>query len=227
MCAVLRRALFAAQDVPYRDFNAKLVPTVDKATIIGVRTPQVRALAKEFAADPQIPAFLDALPHQYFEENNLHGALLEKIKDYDECMVRVEQFLPYIDNWATCDSLNPKVFAKHKPALLSKIRVWLTSDHVYTVRFAMGMLMKWFLDDDFSPEYLDLIAAVRSDEYYIRMMQAWYFATALSKQYDAALPYIEQHRLEPWTHNKTIQKARESFRVSDEHKAYLCTLKIY
>ena len=223
----IRRALFDAQDTQYRDFTAKLLPTVDSAAVIGVRTPQVRALAKQYAASPEIATFLDALPHQYVEENNLHGFLLERIKDYDKCMARMEAFLPYIDNWATCDCTSPKVFGKHKPELLQKIPVWLSATHTYTVRFAIGMLMKWFLDDDFSCAYMDWVVAVRSEKYYIRMMQAWYFATALAKQYDAAISHIEQRTLEPWTHNKAIQKACESFRVTAEHKAYLKTLKVY
>lgn len=222
----IRDALFALQDTAYRDFNARLIPTVDKATVIGVRVPQVRALAKRLAAEKKdVAPFLDALPHRYFEENGVHAALLEHIRDFDACMARTEQFLPFIDNWATCDTLSPKTFGTHKAALREKIPSWLASPHTYTVRFGIGMLMRWFLDDDFFPGCMDWVAAVRSDEYYVRMMQAWFVATALAKQYDATLPVLERHKLDPWTHNKAIQKARESFRVSDEHKAWLQSLK--
>lgn len=223
----IRDALFALQDTAYRDFNARLIPTVDKAAVIGVRVPQVRALAKRLAAEKRdVAPFLDALPHRYFEENGVHAALVESMRDFAACMARTEQFLPFIDNWATCDTLSPRVFGAHKAALREKIPSWLASAHPYTVRFGIGMLMKWFLDDDFFPACLDWVAAVRSDEYYVRMMQAWFVATALAKQYDATIPYLEQKKLDPWTHNKAIQKARESFRVSDGRKAYVQLLKV-
>lgn len=223
----IRDALFALQDTAYRDFNARLIPTVDKAAVIGVRVPQVRALARRLAAEKKdVAPFLDALPHRYFEENGVHAALLEGMRDFGACMARTEQFLPFIDNWATCDTLSPRIFGRHKAELRGKIPSWLASAHPYTVRFGIGMLMKWFLDGDFFPGCLGQVAAVRSDEYYVRMMQAWFFATALAKQYDATIPYLEQRRLDPWTHNKAIQKARESFRVSDERKAYVQSLKV-
>ena len=167
-----------------------------------------------------------ALPHEYYEENNLHAALIGHIRDFDACMAELERFLPFVDNWATCDMMNPKALAKDKAALLERIRLWLQSSHTYTVRFGMGMLMRYFLEEDFREEYLALVASVQSEEYYIRMMQAWYFATALAKQYEAAVTYLEQRRLGAWVHNKTIQKARESFRVSQEQKEYLKSLKV-
>lgn len=222
----IQERLFALQDEKYREFNAALIPTVPKETVIGVRTPAIRGLAKELKGTAQAEEFMKTLPHEYYEENNLHAALIEHIKDLDACMEALERFLPYVDNWATCDTMRPKALAKNKEKLMEQILVWLRSEHTYTVRFAIGMLMSHFLDEDFREEYLALAASVHSEEYYIRMMQAWYFATALAKQYEAALPYIQQRRLEPWVHNKSIQKARESFRVSDERKEYLKTLKI-
>ena len=222
----IQERLFALQDEKYREFNAALIPTVPKETVIGVRTPAIRGLAKELKGTAQAEEFMKTLPHEYYEENNLHAALIEHIKDLDACMEALEHFLPYVDNWATCDTMRPKALAKNKEKLMEQILVWLRSEHTYTVRFAIGMLMSHFLDEDFREEYLALAASVHSEEYYIRMMQAWYFATALAKQYEAALPYIQQRRLEPWVHNKSIQKARESFRVSDERKEYLKTLKI-
>ena len=221
---ILQR-LFALQNLKYRDFQAKLMPTVDKSTIIGVRTPELRKLAKEYAKREEIGAFLDKLPHKYYDENNLHGFLLCEEKDFTRVIARLDAFLPYIDNWATCDLLSPKVFKKHRSELLPHIRRWLASDQVYTVRFGIEMLMSHYLDEDFAPEYLDSVAAVESEEYYVNMMIAWYFATALAKQYTAALPILLEQRLAPWTHNKTIQKAVESYRITPEQKAYLRTLK--
>ena len=221
----LQEQLFAAQDLPYRDFNARLLPTVDKARVIGVRTPTLRKIARDFAKSPEAADFLADLPHTYFEEDGVHCFLIEGIRDYDICVAAVDAFLPHVDNWGTCDGLSPKVFEKNHAALIGDIRRWLDSDHLYTVRFGIRMLMNHFLDGDFQPAYLDWVAAVESEEYYLRMMQAWYFATALAKQYTAALPVLEQARLEPWTHNKTIQKAVESYRITDEQKAYLKTLK--
>ena len=222
----IQQRLFALQDEGYRDFHAALMPTVDKALVIGVRSPALRALAKELKGTALAADFMAALPHQYYEENNLHAALIGHIRDFDACMAALEHFLPYVDNWATCDMMNPKTLAKDKAALLEHIRFWLRSDHTYTVRFAMGMLMRYFLEEDFREEYLALVASAQSEEYYIRMMQAWYFATALAKQYDAAVQYLEQRKLPPWVHNKTIQKARESYRISSEQKEYLKSLKI-
>lgn len=222
----IQEKLFALQDEGYRDFHAALIPTVDKALVIGVRAPALRALAKELKGTEQAADFMAQLPHEYYEENNLHAALIGQMKEFDACLTAVETFLPYVDNWATCDMMSPKALAKDKPALLERIRVWLQSGHTYTVRFAMGMLMSHFLEEEFREEYLELVASVRSEEYYIRMMQAWYFATALAKQYEAAVKLLEQRRLEAWVHNKTIQKARESYRISEEQKIYLKSLKV-
>ena len=222
----IQQRLFALQDAGYRDFHAALMPTVDKALVIGVRMPALRALAKELKGTELAADFMAALPHKYYEENNLHAALIGHIRDFDACMAAVERFLPYVDNWATCDMMNPRALAKDKAALLEHIRLWLQSGHTYTVRFGMEMLMNHFLEEDFREEYPALVASVRSEEYYVRMMQAWYFATALAKQYEAAVTYLEQRRLGAWVHNKTIQKARESFRVSQEQKEYLKSLKV-
>ena len=218
--------LYALQDTKYRDFQGKLIPTVAPDTIIGVRTPDLRALAKELAKKEDIGTFLDALPHTYFDENQLHAFILSELKDYGQCIQRINEFLPYIDNWATCDQLSPKAFKKHKTELLKEIKNWLQSDKTYTVRFAVGMLMQHYLDGDFDSAYPKLVAAIRSDEYYINMMIAWYFATALAKQYDAIIPYIEQKKLDPWTHNKAIQKAVESYRITPEQKEYLKTFRL-
>ena len=222
----IRRQLFELQDLKYRDFNASLIPNVDKETVIGVRTPQLRKLAKELSKDPDIEIFLRTLPHKYFEENNLHGLIIEAMKYYDRCVAEMKLFLPYIDNWATCDIISPKIFKKHLPELLDEIKVWIGSDHTYTVRFGIEMLMSFYLDDEFKPEYPEMVVGVKSEEYYVNMMIAWYFATALAKQYDAVLPIIEEKRLEKWTHNKAIQKSVESYRITPEQKVYLKTLKI-
>jgi len=222
----IQRRLLELQDLKYKEFSSKLIPTVNPDAIIGVRAPDLRKFAKDYSKTPEALEFLKILPHTYFEENNLHGFLIETIKDYDAAVTAVDMFLPYIDNWATCDLMSPKVFKKHLPELYEKIRVWLKSDKTYTVRFGIGMLMSFYLDEHFKSEMLDLIAGVRSEEYYINMMIAWYFATVLAKQYDAALPYIQNQRLDKWTHNKAIQKAIESYRISDESKSYLRTLKI-
>lgn len=218
--------LFAMQDLPYRDFQCRLMPTVAAEAVIGVRTPELRAFAKAFSKTPEAAEFLASLPHRYYEENNLHGFLIAAMRDFDRVVAALDAFLPYVDNWATCDLIQPKVFQKHLPELLAPIRRWLASGETYTVRFGMEMLMTLYLDDAFRPEYLDWVAGVESGEYYVNMMAAWYFATALAKQYDAALPYIQDRRLPPWTHNKTIQKAIESYRISNEQKAYLRTLKV-
>ena len=219
-------SLLALQDLSYKEFQCGLMPTVDPDTVIGVRMPALRKLVKDFAETPEAAEFLKALPHRYYEENNLHGLLISAMRDYDRAVAALDAFLPYVDNWATCDLIRPKVFQKHLPELLEKIQVWLASDHTYTVRFGLEMLMTCYLDDAFRPEYLELAAGVRSGEYYVNMMIAWYFATALAKQYDAALPYLRERRLDPWIHNKAIQKAIESYRVTDEQKAYLRTLKV-
>lgn len=220
------KELFELRDEAYAEFQAKLMPTVARERIIGVRTPLLRRFAADFGKRPEAQDFLNTLPHKYYEEDNLHAFIIEKIKDFDSCIEALDKFLPYVDNWATCDSMSPKVLKKQPEKLMLKIKEWLTSDRTYTVRFAMGLLMSFYLDENFEEYQLSMVADYRSEEYYIRMMQAWYFATALAKQYDAALPYIREQRMEKWTHNKAIQKAVESYRVSDERKAYLKTLKI-
>lgn len=218
--------LFALQDTEYQMFQSKLMPAIPPETVIGVRTPLLRKLAKELAGTPQAEEFLHSLPHRYYEENNLHAFLIEQIRDYDTVLAETETFLPYIDNWATCDCFCPKVFAKHKAELLSSIRRWLNSGKLYPVRYAMGMLMRYYLDEGFRPKYLAWVAGVHSEEYYLNMMRAWYFATALAKQPDAALPWLTERRLDVWTHNKTIQKAVESCRISPEMKQQLRELRI-
>lgn len=223
----LQKRLFELQDLGYRDFHARLIPTVLKETIIGVRTPQLRQLAKELSKQQETKAFLQQLPHDFYEENNLHGFLIETISSYPACIEELERFLPYVNNWATCDTIRPKCFRHHLPMLLERIKEWMQSEHSYTVRFAIGLLMTFYLDESFSPDYLPMVSELRSDAYYINMMIAWYFATALAKQYEVALPYIEQRKLDPWTHNKTIQKAVESRRITVEQSVYLKTLKIH
>ena len=218
--------LLEQQDKEYRDFQRKLIPTVPTDRIIGVRTPVLRKMAKEMARQEDTKDFLDTLPHHYFEENQLHALILSEEKNFEHCIAGTEPFLPYVDNWATCDQMVPKIFKKHTDELLFYIQKWIAPDHTYTLRFAIGMLMRFYLDEKFEPEYLEMVAAVKSGEYYVRMMVAWYFATALAKQYDAALVFLEEKRLEPWTHNKTIQKSVESYRIDDEKKAYLRSLKV-
>lgn len=218
--------LMELQDTGYRDMQKKIIPTVDPDSIIGVRTPVLRALAKEILKSGDYKSFLNELPHKYFEENQLHAFILSGMKDFDECMDELEKFLPFVDNWATCDQMSPKVFKKHKDELLKHIKVWIKSEKTYTVRFGVGMLMEHFLDDDFDLKYPEMAARIRSDEYYVNMMIAWYFATALAKQYEGIIPFIEQKRLAPWTHNKAIQKSVESYRITDEQKAYLKSLKV-
>ena len=218
--------LFQLQDKGYRDFQSKLIPTIPVETIIGVRIPVIRKLAKEYGKDPESVEFLKQLPHTYYDENILHALLVAEIKDYEVCVKEVERFLPYVDNWAVCDIFSPKVFRKNKDKLIDKIREWTASGHPYTCRFGMGMLMTHFLDEDFRVEYLEIPAAVHSEEYYVNMMIAWFYATALAKQWDVAVGYIEKKCLDPWTHNKTIQKARESYRITREQKEYLKTLKV-
>ena len=200
------------------------MPDIDKETVIGVRTPELRKFAKEIAGSAQADEFLSTLPHTYYEENNLHAFLIEQIKDYDICIAELERFLPYIDNWATCDMLRPKVFRKHTDKLKEKCFEWMRSEHCYKVRFGIETLMLYFLDEQFDPRIMEKIAKVKSDEYYVIMMVAWYFATALAKQYTFALPYLEQHMLDSRIHAKAIQKAKESYRITPEQKAYLKTL---
>lgn len=221
----IQTALFALRDPAYQAFQSKLIPTIDPQTVIGVRMPALRKLAREIAGTPVAGGFLQELPHRYYEENNLHGLLISAIPDYDGAVAALETFLPYVDNWATCDLLSPKAFRKHPPELRKQIRRWVEDAHTYTVRFGLGMLMSFYLDEGFQMEDLDLAAGVRREEYYVKMMAAWYFATALAKQYDAALPYLRQRRLDRWTHNKTIQKAVESYRITPEQKDELRSLR--
>ena len=221
----IRAQLFALQDKEYQVFHSRLMPTLPPETVIGVRVPLLRKLAKQLTDTPEAEVFLQELPHFYYEENALHAFLLESVRDFGTALAATERFLPYVDNWAVCDSFSPKVFAQHKPELLTAIRRWLGSDQVYTVRYGIGMLMRYYLDDAFSPEYLAWAAAVHSEEYYVNMMRAWYFATALAKQWDAAIPYLEKKKLSDWVHKKTIQKAVESYRITKEQKEYLRTLK--
>lgn len=221
----IQKKLFELQDEKYAQFQAKLTPTVPSELFIGVRVPEVRKLAKVYCKDPEHERFMQELPHEYYDENMLHGLLISEIKDYEKCIEETDKFLPYVDNWAVCDIMSPKVFKKHKAELLEKIREWSCSNLVYTCRFGMEMLMTHYLDDDFQPEYLEIPAGVIREEYYVNMMIAWFFATALAKQWDAAIPYIEQKKLGIWVHNKTIQKACESYRITEEQKVYLRTLK--
>lgn len=214
--------LFSMQDKEYRKFISALLPTVDPKTIIGIRTPVLRAYAKKMAGRE---AFMRDLPHKYYEENNLHAFLIEQIRDYDACISALNAFLLYVDNWATCDSMRPRALKKEPVRLLADIERWLASDHTYTVRFGIQLLMLYYLDEYFDPTYLKRVSAIQSDEYYVNMMIAWYFATALAKQYDSALPYIKERRLSPWVHAKTIQKAIESYRITPEQKAGLRKLK--
>ena len=223
---MIEEKLLSMQDIPYRDFQRKLIPNLAPETIIGVRTPQLRRLARDVRGTPEAADFMAALPHRFFEENQVHAFLIAQERDFDACLALVNHFLPHVDNWATCDQLAPRVLKTDPPRLLSSIRTWLASDQPYTVRFGVNCLMRWYLQDAFDPGQLEMVAALRHEDYYVRMGVAWYFATALAQQYDAALPCIEQRRLEPWTHNKAIQKAIESYRVSPEHKDALRALKI-
>ena len=222
----IRKKLFKLQDKKYRDFQCSLIPTLESTTIIGVRTPELRRYAKELVKQKDMQNFLHFLPHQYFEENQLHAFIISEIKDNKQCLEELNRFLPFVDNWATCDQLSPKVFKKNRSELIDQIKQWVCSDRTYTVRCGIGMLLENFLDDDFDPIYLEMVSKISSEEYYIRMMVAWYFATALAKQYTKALPYIEEQKLDIWTHNKTIQKAVESRRITLEQKEYLRRLKI-
>ena len=222
----ITKSLFSLQDAQYRAFQNKLIPNIGPDSIIGVRTPALRSLAAELLKSGGYEDFLGDLPHRYFEENQLHAFIVSGMKDYPTCIKEVNRFLPFVDNWATCDQMSPKVFRKHLKELLSEIMQWIRSDRTYTIRFGVGMMMEHFLDEDFDPDCLRIVAEIRSEEYYVKMMIAWYFATALAKQYDSALPYIENRSLDPWTHNKAIQKAAESYRIPADRKAYLKSLKI-
>ena len=222
----ITESLFGLRDAEYAKFQAKLTPSVKPELFIGVRVPEVRKLAKHLKNTPDAEAFLRELPHRYYDENMLHGLLVSEIKDFDLAIEETDRFLPYIDNWAVCDIMSPKVFKRHRAELIDSIRKWTGSDETYTVRFGIEMLMSHYLDEDFKPEYLDIPASVRSGEYYVNMMIAWFFATALAKQWDSTVPYLENRRLDKWTHNKTITKALESYRITDERKAYLITLRV-
>ena len=225
ICKEIRRHLLTLQDEGYREFHSKLIPTVDKDKIIGIRTPILRKYAKEISKREDIEDFLDALPHKYYEENNLHAFILSDMKDFDYVLNRYEELLPYIDNWATCDIGAPKVFKKNKYKLLPYMNKWIESDKTYIIRYGINMYMSLFLDEDFKVEYAERVAAVKSEDYYVNMVIAWYFATALAKKYEDIIPFIEDRVLDEWTHKKTIQKARESYRITDEQKEYLKRLK--
>ena len=224
--ANLYRQLYDLQDLKYRDMQLKIIPTINPESVIGVRTPELRSMANIILKAGDYKDFLKELPHRYFEENQLQAFIISGIKDPGECMEDLETFLPYVDNWATCDQMSPKSFKKHRDLLLTHIKQWIVSDQTYTVRFGVKMLMDHFLDDDFDPFYPEMVAKLRSEEYYVNMMIAWYFATALAKQYESILPFIEEKRLDDWTHNKAIQKSLESRRITEEQKLYLKSLKV-
>ncbi len=221
----LQRLLFRYRDTAYADFSAKLIPTVPREKMIGIRSPEYRKIIGQIRDDPVVPEFMSSLPHAWHEENCLHAALINQMKDFGACVSALEQFMPYIDNWAVNDAINPACFRKRRAELIGRVQGWIASDAPYTRRCGMRILMANYLDRDFRPEYLDLPADLRSEEYYVNIMTAWLFAEALIKQWEAAVVYIETHRLDPWTHNKAIQKACESYRVPEERKAYLRTLK--
>lgn len=222
---VLKR-LYAAQDIAYRDFQSALLPTVDGSCVIGVRTPVLRAMALEIIKGGALDDFIGALPHRFFEENQLHAFIISELRDFDVAAHAVDDFLPFVDNWATCDQMSPKVFAKSPDKLLPYIKRWIKSKHVYTVRFGVLCLMRYFLDDLFDTKYADMVAGIKTDEYYINMMRAWYFATAAAKQYEKILPYFQNNSIDSWTHNRAIQKSIESYRIPPEHKAELKKYKI-
>ena len=222
----IQEELFKFQDLKYRDMQIKIIPSVEAEAIIGVRTPDLRKYAKQLSKREDVQEFLDDLPHRYFDEDQLHAFILSEMKDYDRCIEEVEKFLPYVNNWATCDQMSPKIFKKNRKDLLKHIKKWTKSKKTYTIRFGVGMLMEHFLDEDFDIQYPELVAKLRSEEYYVNMMIAWYFATALAKQYDEILPYIENKKMDEWTHNKAIQKSVESYRITPEQKEYLKSLKI-
>lgn len=217
--------LFELQDIEYANFQSKLMPSISKDTIIGVRVPEVRKLAKQYIKNEESNLFLKTLPHKYYDENMLHGLLISEIKDFEKCIIEVNRFLPYVDNWAVCDIMSPKIFKKNKEKLIEKIKYWIQSQETYTCRFGIEMLMSHFLDEEFKSEYLEIVANVHSEEYYVQMMIAWFFATSLAKQWNSTICYIEKNKLDDWVHNKTIQKARESYRITLEQKEYLKSLK--
>lgn len=221
----LRRQLFDLQDLKYREFHSKLMPGIAKETIIGIRMPVLRNFVKEFRKTEDAKRFLAELPHQYYEENNIHMMLIAQIRDYETCIAEINRFLPYINNWATCDLPQPKCFGAHKKELLQEVHKWITSNETYTIRYGIGTLMRFYLDEDFDPFYVALVAQVKSEEYYVNMMIAWYLATALAKQWESVIPYLEQRKLPEWVHRKTIQKAVESYRITPEQKVYLKSLR--
>lgn len=222
----LQRKLFELQDTEYGDFHSRLMPTIDRERIIGIRMPVLRKFAADFARTDMAASFLEELPHYYYEENNLHMMILCGIKDYNECLAGIQKFLPYIDNWATCDLLALHMMKKHRDIFIREVYRWMESDQPYTIRFGISMLMRHYLDEGFKPEYPEKVATIRSEEYYVNMMRAWYFATALAKQYEKILPFLEEQRMDIWTHNKTIQKSIESYRITQEQKDHLRTLRI-
>ena len=221
----LREKLFELRDLKYRDFHSRLIPSVPKEQVIGIRTPVLRKFAKEYVKTEEAAEFIKILPHEYYEENNLHMLIISAIRDYEMCIAEIERFLPFIDNWATCDSPLPKCFDKNKEDILERAKKWIAADTTYVKRYGMGVMMRLFLDEDFKEEYIQLVAGVKSEEYYVNMMIAWYMATALAKQWDAAIPYIQEHRLSEWVHRKSIQKAVESYRITPEQKEYLKGLR--
>ena len=221
----IQKELFSRQDKEYMKFLSKLTPNVSEDTIIGVRIPEIRKLAKKLVRNNEYEDFLKELPHKYYDENLLHGAIISENKDFENCIELLDSFLPFVDNWAVCDTISPKIFKKHKKELIEKIKEWSQSDKTYTCRFGVEMLMTHFLDEDFKKEYLEMVANIHSEEYYVKMAVAWFFATALAKQWDYAVIYLENNRLDVWVHNKTIQKARESLRILEDKKGYLKGLK--
>ena len=222
----IEKELFKLQDKKYQKLQSKILPNLDANTIIGVRTPDLKKYAKKLFKENNYESFINDLPHKYYEENQLHAFIISDIKDYDECLSCFKKFLPYIDNWSTCDQSTPKAFSKNLDSLLKEIKGWINSKETYTIRFGVSMLMRNYLDSNFKVDYLEMVSKIKSDEYYVNMMRAWYFATALAKQYDKTISYIENNKLDTWTHNKAIQKAIESYRVTDEHKDYLRSLRI-
>ena len=222
----LHKKLYSLQDMKYRDMQIRIIPSINPESVIGVRTPELKRMATDVLKAGDYQEFLNELPHKYFEENQLQAFIISGIKDLNECMEELEKFLPYVDNWATCDQMSPKIFRKHRKELLTHIKKWIKAEKTYTVRFGVGMLMEHFLDEEFDPEYPAMVAEIRSEEYYVNMMIAWYFASALAKQYESVLPYLEQKRLDDWTHNKAIQKSLESRRITEEQKIYLKSLKL-
>lgn len=222
----IEKDLFKLQDKKYRELQIKIIPNIDPNSIIGVRTPELRKYAKELFKSNDYISFLNDLPHKYFDENQLHAFIISELYDYNECITYTNKFLSYANNWATCDQMSPKVFKKHKEELLKEIKIWIKSKKTYTIRFGIDKLMQLYLDDNFKEEYLELVSNIKSNEYYVNMMIAWFFATALAKQYDVTIKYIEDRKLDTWVHNKTIQKAIESYRITEKQKEYLRSLKI-